>query len=293
MNLVVTKDSILKYFDLLIPRQKNEKEKLLQSIIERQENKLKISSEFLKLLEEYFESKGPSYIQIFQTFIMNANSENRLITFKNNSSINENEILNNCFNYNYEDYSFIISHDDNQYLESNHTNHTAIIDKIKKPNIHWVISNLASGSTLDIDHSHFSNINSIKNFIAILPKLSRNLKNIEFIDSYFNTGENNLVYSTLKISKSKVKCYTRLQAKEDKDFKRKKIKEYFGKKKTSVFFTRDTTLTHPRKVALGDLVIELTHDFTQVNPRNKNWGFYLKICKTKRRVFEENIISYN
>lgn len=293
INLVITKDSFLKYFDLLIPRQKNEKEKLLQSTIERQENKLKISSEFLELLEEYFTSKGPSYIQFFQGFIMNANSENRLITFKNSNSVNENEILSSCFNHNYEDYSFFISYDDNQYLEDNHTNHTAIIDKVLKPNRHWVIANLAAGNTLDVDYTHFPNQNSIVNFITLLPKLSKNLKNIEFIDSYFNTGSNNLIYSALKTSKSKVKCYTRLQNNDDSNFIRKRIKDYFGMNKTAVFFTRNTTLTHQRKISLGNLVIELTHDFTEVHPRNKNWGFYLKICQDKRKAFEENIISYN
>jgi len=293
MNLVVTKDSFLKYFDLLTHRNKNDKERLLQSTIERHENRLKISSEFLELLEEYFESKGPTYIQFFQTFIMNANSENRLITFNNNTSENENEIISSCFNYSYEDYSFIISYEANEYLETNHKNQTTIIDKISKPNKHWVIANLANGDTLDIDHSHFSNAASIRNFVELLPKLSKKVKKIEFIDSYFNTGDNNIIYSSLKTSKSKVKCYTRLQGNENKEFKRSRIKDYFGTNKTSVFFTRDTTLTHQRKISLGNLVIELTHDFTEINPRNQNWGFYLKICSNKKRVFDENIISYN
>jgi len=235
MNLVVTKDSFLKYFDLLTHRNKNDKERLLQSTIERHENRLKISSEFLELLEEYFESKGPTYIQFFQTFIMNANSENRLITFNNNTSENENEIISSCFNYSYEDYSFIISYEANEYLETNHKNQTTIIDKISKPNKHWVIANLANGDTLDIDHSHFSNAASIRNFVELLPKLSKKVKKIEFIDSYFNTGDNNIIYSSLKTSKSKVKCYTRLQGNENKEFKRSRIKDYFGTNKTSVF----------------------------------------------------------
>lgn len=293
MNLVVTKDSFLKYFDLLTPRHKNEKERLLQSTIERQENKLKISSEFLELLEEYFESKGPTYIQFFQTFITNANSENRLITFKNTTSEDEGEIITTCFDYNYEDYSFIISYEPNEYLENNHENHTSIIDKISKPNKHWVIANLAKGDTLDIDHTHFSNAASIRSFVELLPKLSKNVKKIEFIDSYFNTGDNNLIYSSLKASKAKVKCYTRLQKEENRDFKRGRIKDYFGSNKTSVFFTRNTTLTHQRKISIGNLVVELTHDFTEINPKNKNWGFYLKICSNKKKTFDENIMSYN
>lgn len=293
MDLVLTKDSLSKYFDLLTPTHKSEREKLLQSTIERQENKLKISSEFLIVLEQYFEAKGPNYIQFFQTFITNANSENRLITFKNSKSQNENEVISTCFNHNYEDYSFIISYEENAYLENNHAANTSIINKIDKPNTHWIIANLAAGNTLDIDHSHFPDENSIKTFVALLPKLSKKVRKVEFIDSYFNTGNNNLIYSTLKSSKSKVKCYTRLQNNEDKDFKRRRIKDFFGQRKTSVFFTRNTTLSHPRKISLGDLVIELTHDFTQVHPRNNNWGFYLKICEDKRRDFENNILSYN
>ena len=293
MELVVTKDSLSKYFDLLTPRHKSEKEKLLQSTIERQENRLKISSEFLNVLEEYFEAKGPNYLQFFQTFITNANSENRLITFKNSSSQNENEIISTCFNHNYEDYSFIISFEENDYLENNHSNNTSIISNVDKPNKHWVIANLAAGNTLDIDHNHFPDDNSIYNFVALLPKMSKKVKKIEFIDSYFNTGNNNLVYTTLKISKSKVKCYTRLQNNEDIDFKRRRIKDFFGPRKTSVFFTRDITLSHPRKISIGDLVVELTHDFTQIQPRNNNWGFYLKICHDKRRDFENMIINYN
>jgi hypothetical protein len=294
MEIVACKNILLEYFDLLVPKQKNEIEKSLQATIENDNNKFKISSEYLDLLEAFFLEKGSHYLGFFQTFVTNSFSENRVISFNSSTnSANEEEMMIKCFEYDFNDYSFVLSKYQNKTIENSLPNNTCTIENIEKPNQDWIILNILSGYNVDLDHSIFPTQKTISNFINVIPLLSKEAEKIEIIDSYFNTGNHNLIYTNLKSSKSKIICYTRILRGEDKAIKRKLIKDFFGKTKTSVFFSNDAKITHERKINIGNLVMEFTHDFAEIKPQNNNWTIYLKICDLKTQLFKDNTSRYN
>ncbi|MCD8435844.1 hypothetical protein G1K37_10890 [Tenacibaculum dicentrarchi] len=294
MEIVTSKNILLEYFDLLVPKQKTETEKSLQATIENNNNKIKLSSDYLELLESFFLEKGNHYLEFFQTFVTNCFAENRIISFTSTkTSKDENDIIINCFEHDFNDYSFYISKKVNQKIKNSLTTNICTLENVQKPNQDWLILNILSGNVIDLDYSNFSNQRVLSDFIGLIPSLSKKTEQIEIIDSYFNMGNHNLVYENLKSSKSKVKCFTRISNSENKTLKRKLIKDYFGKRKTSVSFSRDTKITHERKIRIGNLVIEFTHDFAEIKPQNRNWTIYLKICDLKTELFKENTSKYN
>ena len=294
MEIVICKNILLDYFRMLVPKEKNEKEKSLQTSLESNNNKIKISSEYLTILEDFFKSKGTHYFDFFQTFITNIVAGNRDISFDlGTTSTKEDEILLDCFNYNLNDYSFIISKYHNPYLLQKESNNVCVFENIDKINKDWLIINILTGYTVDIDYSNFQTQNSISDFVRSLPLFSKNIDKIEIVDSYFNVGSHNLIYNNLKASKSKVVCYSRILNGEDKKIKRSAIKNFFGKSKTSVLFSSDLKVTHERKISIGNLIIEFTHDPDEIKPQNKNWTIYLKICENRARLFQENVEKYN
>lgn len=294
MELVACKNILLDYFDLIVPKQKNDEQKSLQASIENSNNKIKISSEYLKILEDFFKSKGTHYYDFFQTFITNIVAENRVISFNlNTASTKEDDIILESFNYNLNDYSFIISKFNNHYLLQKESSNICVFENISKPNKDWLVLNILSGDTVDVDYSNFQTQKAVSDFVSTWPLFSKKIAKIEIIDSYFNVGNHNLIYSNLKSSKSKIKCYSRVLNGEDKTLKRRVVKDFFGKRKTSVSFSSDTKITHERKISIGKLIIEFTHDPAEIRPQNKNWTIYLKICENKARLFQDNVEKYN
>jgi hypothetical protein len=247
----------------------------------------------LDLLEAFFLSKGSRYSDFFQLFITNSFGQNRIISFSSETQSNsEEEIIKNCFEYNFNDYCFFVSKNENSIIETFFPHNICIIDNVLKPNRDWIILNILSGNTIELDHSNFPNQTSIVDFISLIPLLSKKENRIEIIDSYFNTGDHNLVYKYLKSTKSKTVCYSRIANGENKDLKRKLIKDYFGKRKTTVLFSKDSKITHERKINIGNLVVEFTHDLAEIKPQNKNWTIYMKICDFKTQLFKANIEKY-
>lgn len=295
MELIITKELLHEYFQLLTPRVKNSSEKLLQASIEDSGNKIKISSLFLEKLEDYFKGKGTQYLNFFQAFLTDAVNRNRIISFniENDIEKEEHEILFDCYNYENKDYSFILTKNANLSLKNKLPFNISTYENIEKPNLDWLILTLASRTLVDVDHSYFQNRLSLETFITSLSRMSKNINKIEIIDSYFNTGEHNIIYSQLKSTKPQIKCYTRLIGDEDDVIKRRYIKEYFGKSKTSVCFSKNKKITHERKIGIGNLIMEFTHDFSEIIPQNKNWSIYLAICNKKLSLFQSNISQYN
>ena len=294
MEIVASKNILLKYFELLVPKQKTEIEKSLQATIENDNNKIKLSSDYLEILESFFLKKGDYYLDLFQTFVANCFAENRIVSFMPiETGNNENDIIINCFEHDFKDYSFYISNKVDQEIENSLNSNICVLENIQKPNQHWLILNILSGYVIDLDYSNFSNQKVLSDFISLIPRLSKKTEQIEIMDSYFNLGSHNLVYENLKSSKSKIKCFTRILNDEKKTLKRQLIKDYFGKGKTSVSFSKDTKITHERKIRIGNLIIEFTHDFSEIKPQNRNWCIYLKICDLKTKLFEEKTSKYN
>ena len=244
-------------------------------------------------LESYFKTQGTTNSDFFERLITSYIDGNQIISFKEkNSSSNESEMIVKCHEFENKDYSFILTKN-NKVIEPKIINNTCIIDNILTPNKDWFILNVTAGNLIELNNSVLSSNKILTDFINYLPKLSRNVNNIEFIDSYFNVGSQNILYTCLKTSKEKVDCYTRLTNGENKAIKRNSIKKFFGKRKTSVSFSTNARLTHERKISIGDLIVELTHDFAEINPRNTNWTIYLKVCKDKKVNFDENKSKYN
>jgi hypothetical protein len=92
----------------------------------------------------------------------------------------------------------------------------------------------------------------------------------------------------------KVKCFTSSfkKAEEEKTADRSRIKMYFGRK-ASVKFSNDKSLIHERKILLNNLLVDSTHDFSELTLKNNNWSVYFIICNDKKRTTLEKLERYN
>ncbi|UCS91962.1 hypothetical protein KZP23_14665 [Echinicola marina] len=292
MNIVIDKELLFEYFKLLKPGSKNEKENFLLGTIHHNKNKFKISSNYLKVLENYFKDKGIGYENIFQSFITNYYQEKRIISFTtSNTKSNEEDELINAYDYDLKDFCFCLIKSKRIRIIESIPNGLSIYDDIKKPNINWTILGLSSRTLLSLDYSNFKSNDEISSFFLSISKLPRIDRTVHIVDSYFNVNTFNSVYLPFKNS-TKVKCYTKLENNNSKELNRNTIKSFFGKSKTTVFFSTNKRITHDRKIKLGYLIIELTHDPGEVTQNNLNWTIYFSICEEKTKLFIDKTSNY-
>jgi hypothetical protein len=291
MDIVVDKELLGIYFDSLAPKKKDEKIHSLMLAIETPKNKLKISSHYLEVLEAYFSEKSSAHKSFFQTFVTTLNDEGRLITFTTTiDSDSEIEHLEEIIQYGYQDFTFFLSKQ--QQLPNLH-NHQCVFDQIAKPNKDWFILSLSSCAVVQLDYSDFNTTMSLEDIFKICSKLPTRGKELHIIDSYFNlNGNSQLKY--FKANGHKIKCYSSSfkKTENDKSILRNSIKSYFGKK-TSVRFSSDKTIIHERKIMIENLILDSTHDFSEITLKNNNWTLYFIICDDRMKKVIEKLKKYN
>lgn len=291
MNIVVDKELLGIYFDSLAPKKKDEKIHSLMLAIESPKNKLKISSSYLEILETYFSEKSSAHKNFFQTFVTTLNDEGRLISFTTKINSNsEMDHLSEMMEFEYQDFTFLLS---KQQQLPNLQTHQSIFDHVTKPNKDWFILSLSSCSVVQLDYSDFSTTIGLEDIFRTCSKLSASGKELHIIDSYFNlNGNSQLKY--FKASGHKIKCYSSSfnKSENEKSILRNSIKTYFGKK-TSVRFSSDKSILHERKIMIENLILDSTHDFSEITLKNNNWTLYFIICDDRKKNVMEKLKKYN
>jgi len=294
MEVVLGKEIIKRYFELLTPSIKTTNERLLINCIQNENIKFKFSKSYFELLESFFEKCEGNEDQLFKTFISSIGANDRTITVSNSEDAENDEkrLIEEIFDYQRSAYSFILL-ENLESLSENLYSNTCELTGINLYNKNWLILNLLGQNTTEVDYNCFNSNNELKEFFQILPKFSPKAGRETIVfDDYFNFSSNNIIYSILKNTPGKLKCFTRLERGSDKNEKRRSVKDYFGNSKAKVFFTNNRTLTHERKIAIHDLIIEFTHDFDSINLANRNWTIYLKINNSQREELDIKIAAF-
>lgn len=291
MELVIDKKLLKVYFDSLTPNKKEEFIHHLILSVESPKNKMKISSKYLDILESYFSNECITQKDFFQKFITSLSDEGRIIGFKSNlDSDEEEDLLEEMMIHEYKDFTFLLTKE--LEIEKFKTNQS-IISRVNKPNLDWLILALSSCSVIQLDYSDFNKSSNLEDIFMFCSNFPLRGKVLHIIDSYFNLNGSSQL-KAFKHKGHKIKCYTSsfLKVDSDKSILRNSIKSYFGNK-TSVLFSSDKSILHERKLLLEDLVIDSTHDFSEINLRNKNWTLYFIICETKKANIIEKLSKYN
>lgn len=291
MELVVQKELLKVYLESLTPKKKEEKLHNLILSLESPNNKMKISDTYLDILESYFSNECNTLKDFFRQFITALSDENRIITFKTKIESNiEEELLIEMMGFEHKDFTFLLTKNIRiEQFKSHQTN----FDSIAKPNLDWFILSLSSNSVVQLDYSDFKNTAELEQIFLTCSNFPQKGKELHIIDSYFNLNGN----SQLKSFKScghKIKCYTSSFNKSDveKTFIRQSIKSYFGNK-TAIRFSNDKSLIHERKILTENLIIDSTHDFSELTLKNKNWTVYFLICDIRKEKVIEKLTKYN
>jgi hypothetical protein len=291
MELVIDKVMFGEFINLISPKPKSEKENLLMSSLQDERNKIKISSKYLEYIENYILTVHPDKIDLFNSFITQSVDNNQIISFKSTNNFeDENKELEYCYNYEPSRYTFLITK--NEIFTDSVVLSVAVFDNISKPNKDWLILSLCSRQIVNVNYSHFSSQNGIINFFNCISTLSKSNEYIFITDRYFNVSSQSIL-NCFKGKKEKYKCYTTFKDQNDKNYKRNSIKSFFGKRKTSVLFSTDKRITHSRQILIKNLLVETTHDFSEIHLKNKNWNIYISIDDEKKVLFLANTSSYN
>ncbi len=297
MELVIDKELLGVYFKSFTPTQKCEKLQKLQLAIESEKNNIKISSEYLAILEDYFKSQSTNELNLFKTFLTSLSDNNRLISIKSKQKIrSEAEELEAIHNHDLNDYTFTLIKRNQPCLTSNSSivNNIGVYESASKPNKDWFILSLISCFEFSISNSDFSSQIELDNIFQFCSKFPSKEKDIHIVDSYFNLVRNSQLLK-FKGNGFKFKCYTssfnKKQAEITND--RNSIKQFLGRNNTSVRFSKNKRIIHPRKIMIGNLVLDATHDFAEILLRNSNWRVYFIICNEKKSEFMTNISHYN
>ncbi|MEQ8909901.1 MAG: hypothetical protein RIC95_11950 [Vicingaceae bacterium] len=293
MFLVLDKHIIYEYFKLLAPRKKVAKELDLQVSIESTDSRIVLPRCYLEKCEEYFKGIGTAYFEFYKSFIDGLNQTSKLELIDVPNSLTELQKLETCFIKNYKPYTFIFFKDEN--LQSKYLNQSMIYDRIAEPNKNWLILRFATGQVVIQNKKKLNSRIKTESFIDSVFCLQINPKRVDIIDSYFNVFSSNIIFNCIKGKFGCVKCFSSANPNHggSKPVKIKNVKDFFGKNKTSIKFSNNSSITHERIIRIDSLFIECTHDFAEINPSNLNWSLLIKHCKEKEKDHLSKIANYS
>ncbi len=289
MELVIEKEIFKEYLDLLSPKSKDEKALDLIVAIESQENRIKISSEYIEIIEDYIRHNKPEYIDYFQKFITSLNDSSRIISFKSSKeTTNELVLLEDIFEYQNKDYTFILAKRNMNVKNNQYIN--CVYDNVNKPNKDWFLLSMFTTRLVSVSSPDFNNPSELTTIFEVCRNIPRENKDLHIIDSYFSLHTTS-IQKLFKGNGFKFKCYTTsfLKKEPEKSIIRNNIKQEFGRR-TQVKFSSDKRILHERKIINGLLVIDLTHDFSEITLPNNNWTAYFSI---NLRVADNNSMKFD
>lgn len=296
MELVLDKEMWGEFINCYYPKPKTEKQQKLQFAIENENNKIKLSSNYNQIIEQYFKDLSSYDLSTYQSFMICLSDNDRLSTFISKEKKEEDEELKEIYNYELNDYTFVLKKNKTTLLKSEPSikNNISIFDNIKKPNIDWLILSVATCNVISLTYSDFKNQSELNDLIKLCSKLSKQEKNIYIIDSYFNLNQSSLLNNFIGCG-LKYKCYTSSINKKESEKRatRSSIKSYFGKRQTSVLFSKNKAILHDRQIMVGSFIIESTHDFSEILIKNNNWHLYFKICDIEKSNIKNKLTMYN
>lgn len=300
MELVVDEKLFLFYIMNHKPSVKEDKILNLISAIEGESNKIKMSTQYLSIIEDYI-SKQYTFNDR-EWFIQNINHlyENNHIkecSYEGKSDLNNDDLLQNIFLENHTDYTFLLTKEKRNFSNPNVTRNVSVFDKVQKPNKDWVILSLCSGHTVTLRYSNFSKNKEIIEIFTSIARFHNEEKKAIILDPYLNLTNFSLLKCLLGTG-YEIHCYSKIENKKnekrdfDKSNKRTNVKKFFGNG-ASVKFSCDSRIIHQRGIYISSLCINPDHDFDEISTSNHNWQITIQISQTIKAEVENKIKKYN
>ncbi|MES2679602.1 MAG: hypothetical protein V4635_06935 [Bacteroidota bacterium] len=172
------------------------------------------------------------------------------------------------------------------------------ISQIKKPNFHWLFSELAAAHKLSLEYHEFSNNPQIEKFFEDIFKAPIRIDKIYYIDRYVRNLTKHRCFATLKGKNYNVEVltYEIKSIPKNGNAIRYTPVELNAMKADSVttfgascrfFYTQSKTLIHERKVLFNNLIINSNEDFSKLKTHNQTWTIDITYSRVNYSKFVE------
>lgn len=156
-------------------------------------------------------------------------------------------------------------------------NKSIIVEKIDKPNYHWIIFNLAcyNPQPITLRYADFKSEAQIEQTFNFLLKCVQRPSFVDIYDKQVNLNHN--LFEGIR-NKVHINYYTGYGRGVDDDIeKTENLKKHF--RRVKVLKTKSQYI-HERKVIIKSLMIECDDDFWNLTLDRPNWKIDLTYCKT-------------
>jgi hypothetical protein len=254
MNLLFYKDLILDYISKNIKT--GEHLRLIEKIFDNENSKLLYSNKFFQYIEEEIDSKyRPELYALMTKFF----DEGEIIESSKTTTNFDEEVLSIYQKFTKSTINIFSYKEPNEIITKNIKN-VVIISKYKKPNYHWLVTELAimHPKKVTVNCFDFNYDKEIKQFIEDIFKIPKYVSRVNILDRQtrdFNHDRFDIFKDTIPV------YYYTYQHKyyfQDEPL----IKSCF--KKIRIFTTRKINITHSRKLIFESIVIISDNDFNNL-----------------------------
>lgn len=279
MDLLLSVDVFKIFFESRSSFPKKDNERAIVSLFENENNLFLISKKLLGEIEKLAHGNPAfeSFITPFLTHIIENRSLN--IAASNDAKGNFEIIKSMDFNYKLlnvkkSDLYFDIALNERSSLNGNKS---IIIEKIDKPNFHWLTFNLAcyNPQPVVLRYADFQSNNQIEQTFSFLLECVQKPSFVDIYDKQVNLNHN--LFDGIK-SKLRINYYTGFGRGIDENIEKTQIiKKYFSNVKV---LKAKSKYIHERKIVIKSLVIECDDDFWNLSVDRPNWKIDITYCQS-------------
>jgi len=286
MDILLNTNILVEYIDGSFKPNKSAKEELLSRIIENNSNSFLLNKNIINEYENLLKNHLGDRIDSLYPFLENLIT-NKSIRIRANNADKSNDIYDDIESAYFSDNNYMTS-----IVYSNisitreaslNNKYSCIIDEIVKPNIHWLISELAGGknNSMTVRYFDFNSNNEIKGIFNDLFTLSDRYTLVLIYDRHTNFEHG--LFDCIKETHN-IQYYTSY-SRYNGD-KNKEIKDNFRRVK---IFKSSKKNIHERRLIVKDLIIETDNDFWNIRCDEPTWKIDISICnQTAQELIKKN-----
>lgn len=288
MDILLSTEILVEYFDGLFQPKKTTDSLLITKIIENDSNSFIINKELIDEYEGLLKQQFGDNIDNIYPFLEEIIS-NHSINVRTDTTVLSDNLYNNIEDTYLADSSLMksivysnVSISKDNSLENQYS---CIINEISKPNIHWLISEMASGKNNSMSVRYFD-FNSDTEINALFRNLFR-LSNRHTL-AYIYDRQTNFTHKIFdEIKDTHLIHYYTSFSRFDRD-KNQEIKSNF--RRVKIFKSKNKNI-HERRVIVKDLIIEADNDFWNIRVDEPTWKVDISICfQTSQELTQKNYL---
>jgi len=235
---------------------------LARNIFLNKDVKQLVSKKYVELLENRILDKNQ-----FQALITELFDQNRIVSIppNNGSSLEDEYIHLSTTPLTNQPLTLSITLQEDNILEQKVAN-IFVLSKAKKPNIHWVIKELASKSSCTVNHFDFKTDSEIKFFIDSVIAIPKYIRQAQVFDREVSPKYKD------KLKGFHIDYYTLGKGMPIIDLldKKKEIRRALGGR-LKLWYTKKTSIIHERKILFENIIITSDNSFNNIAISDPTW----------------------